>query len=1291
MTNLPFKIYEVGNLAAVPANIFVGKTFISDNGSNTRTKENCYSTFLFASIVGGKNIRVDQATEKDPYIFIDAKFFNFKPFNYYIDSLNGISNSVLENKYDPDSKLEYKDTIIENITQDNSGDVLFMIKTLGSNGNLTIADSGKELELRAGLYKAENIDFPEKVPLYTHTSKDINNNNIFHINKLIEGDGVLFEQILEFDWYSVINLFSSSSSLSSLSSVSISSSSTSESSSSISSSSMSSQSSISDQSSQSEECCVDCCADCQVYDVDFEVGEGSGAFIDFAEVWRTFDRYSWGTDGGDHGDNGPSQWKVTAEQHLNGGPTFRAPIAYTPRNDSMSGGGTNTLAAAWIVQNFPGNDFYISKFGNESGTASNPHYIDATTIGYSQTFNYQNGDADGWTYFHVDGAINVSLETSDTTDTLMEVYLNPDFTGLIGTYDFVRESDGTTVTFTDKAKLDFTTNGTYFVRICEFNTYQNGVSAPNSNFTLFAVNEDFPSFQPRIKTDLNPPLATAMVSPQSNMFNSYRFSIVLSANENRGDNDLIGFILATWEDENDIVVDPYTGESHPRMHTLSAIRIFTTQGFIATNPVWCIIYDINQDTEQIIARDDTPDTGLGPQGNNTWFDYPNGTRITVEKNGSVYTARCTDLADNPDNLGSLGYQLIVDTSNGQVTTFPNGIETTVTSPFVSELAPFSGATKTGFVVMSNVFSTFTLNSCEVQIDAAFDDTCQLCEPDAKTIAENRVTALARISCVDQGDSREGVVRFPENLYRPAVNDNGEDIAYFQYIGTESIDAENAIARYRLFQIFDGSEGNKVTAMSLFKFPELTTHTVSINSSNYNLINGITTNINSNDLPDDCNIQVSGETPEAFWTGFLDNIMNFDIQMDRSGISGDTDTYSFRDTNVFIWDKTFNIDSNNRKVQFKIIDPKQNNKQVGSLSFTVTECVSTDVAQSFGDLLVYLRSCNCGPIFQSEESMSSSSSSSSTSSESSSSSSSSSSCIEFLECLKPDNMEALVDISGSVTPLSGSNLVINDGISQFDIIIPRVVEDGIQYDPNNLFVSGTPWGPDECTSSSSYSYEQLTDVIGVSMVRINEHRWRIFIGDCFEQTLFFRWNLLKKGDCSVDQIKFENEFINTPPIEILCPSSSSSSSTSSGCDDCVFGYNDLNFPILEDVGFPGELILRFETDTLGIFNGFFLQCNSGYTLPSIGNGFNEVSVSGFVTIGGVDYPIDDGSAGSLSYMQAIIPCSVFDTETTGTITYSATYNGPDGCSYSDGVTAFLFNLPDINDFGINQAAYESACV
>jgi hypothetical protein len=124
MENTNFKIYDVGNLGSGKSNLFIGNTYISDVTKN----KNDFSTFLFASLVGGRNIRIDQATEKDPYIFIDARFYTFKPYNYYVSLSNNEPLSNLEATYGNTSDV-YLKTIIKNITT-VSGDVAIHIKNL---------------------------------------------------------------------------------------------------------------------------------------------------------------------------------------------------------------------------------------------------------------------------------------------------------------------------------------------------------------------------------------------------------------------------------------------------------------------------------------------------------------------------------------------------------------------------------------------------------------------------------------------------------------------------------------------------------------------------------------------------------------------------------------------------------------------------------------------------------------------------------------------------------------------------------------------------------------------------------------------------------------------------------------------------------------------------------------------------------------------------------------------------------------------------------------------------------
>lgn len=83
--SFPFKIYEATNAASTDAHVYLGKASVAGiNGSDTDffpqlADQNCFTTFVFASIVGGKCVRVDPATEEDPYIYVDSRWYDFRP------------------------------------------------------------------------------------------------------------------------------------------------------------------------------------------------------------------------------------------------------------------------------------------------------------------------------------------------------------------------------------------------------------------------------------------------------------------------------------------------------------------------------------------------------------------------------------------------------------------------------------------------------------------------------------------------------------------------------------------------------------------------------------------------------------------------------------------------------------------------------------------------------------------------------------------------------------------------------------------------------------------------------------------------------------------------------------------------------------------------------------------------------------------------------------------------------------------------------------------------------------
>lgn len=148
--------YEPRNMANTISYVYLGKGITADTDKlknlsidqRKASQQNCNSTFFWASIVGGKSVRVDSATRRDPYLFIDAKWYDLKPINYYFKWIE---------KYNPPkgSKLyEYIDTLEEEINEDLpeanvisstsydysefAPDPVYNIKSLESDGSIVI-------------------------------------------------------------------------------------------------------------------------------------------------------------------------------------------------------------------------------------------------------------------------------------------------------------------------------------------------------------------------------------------------------------------------------------------------------------------------------------------------------------------------------------------------------------------------------------------------------------------------------------------------------------------------------------------------------------------------------------------------------------------------------------------------------------------------------------------------------------------------------------------------------------------------------------------------------------------------------------------------------------------------------------------------------------------------------------------------------------------------------------------------------------------------------------------------
>jgi hypothetical protein len=260
MINKQQKTYEVGNLGATPTNLFVGKTHISSN--DKLHINNNQSVFLFASLTAGKNVRIDQATEKEPQIFIDAKFYDFKPYGYLVNYSANKDLKLLEAAFNsPGVNLK---TIIDSIGV-YQGDSVINFKAISSSRGIVIEEVNNELILKSSIYDLQNKG--TGIKLFTGRSKDANSNYEFSVNKLIEGNCIKFKQIMEFTWEDNSSSSDSSSSDSSSSYLIKTSSSSSSSDNSSSSKLSNSSNSSSSDSSQS----LDCCALSKIKGFNFEV------------------------------------------------------------------------------------------------------------------------------------------------------------------------------------------------------------------------------------------------------------------------------------------------------------------------------------------------------------------------------------------------------------------------------------------------------------------------------------------------------------------------------------------------------------------------------------------------------------------------------------------------------------------------------------------------------------------------------------------------------------------------------------------------------------------------------------------------------------------------------------------------------------------------------------------------------------------------------------------------------------------------------------------------------------
>lgn len=136
--------YEPINLGSVKSYFFTGyidsSTYQVTLETLLQSKEYfCYSSIYFASVLPGKNVRIDNWTIKDPYIFVDQKFYDVRSVGYYYHWYNKTPEQLIQPSLNPPlSSANFPENNIIQERDANSWDVIYYVKKLTSDGSLVI-------------------------------------------------------------------------------------------------------------------------------------------------------------------------------------------------------------------------------------------------------------------------------------------------------------------------------------------------------------------------------------------------------------------------------------------------------------------------------------------------------------------------------------------------------------------------------------------------------------------------------------------------------------------------------------------------------------------------------------------------------------------------------------------------------------------------------------------------------------------------------------------------------------------------------------------------------------------------------------------------------------------------------------------------------------------------------------------------------------------------------------------------------------------------------------------------
>jgi hypothetical protein len=129
---IPFTTYTLKNASNKGVPVFLGQS-LKNNNINTKDYfphqvSACKTTYLFASVVGTRNVKITRPTTTDPYVYIETR------------------------KVEPQQCPQYKPTSLLK-SGDNTGLVL---RNLSSDSSITIQDNGCNFGLSTYTYDVQN-------------------------------------------------------------------------------------------------------------------------------------------------------------------------------------------------------------------------------------------------------------------------------------------------------------------------------------------------------------------------------------------------------------------------------------------------------------------------------------------------------------------------------------------------------------------------------------------------------------------------------------------------------------------------------------------------------------------------------------------------------------------------------------------------------------------------------------------------------------------------------------------------------------------------------------------------------------------------------------------------------------------------------------------------------------------------------------------------------------------------------------------------------------------------------